>query len=424
VILELPRRALAGLIVFAVVSVALFAFLLARFGGPSLQLHQPERVRVSFADAHGVGTGDDVLVRGVRIGRVGAVSQRGGRATVTLELGGGRPRLYADASAWVASKTPLGESFVALDPGHPRTGTLPPGHAPASRASVQIDEALAVLDAPARRDLRALLATTGAATADPQASAQIGDTLAGLDRAVAQLRAVGATLHGQSADIATAVQDGRAVLRELGDHDAAVRSIISDGRATLAALAAQRPALDRALALLPQIVGSARTTLAAADPLAREALPFAADLRRAAPPLSRSLVALRPALADTRALLDRAPALTAAALPALATLRAALPALARTSRALGPALRDVVPMVGYLAPRANTIAAWFSNTAALGQNGDAKGRWARFFVGFDPSTAIGGPGSPPGNAYTPPGDAAHNRAYRPGDFPRLEPYTP
>jgi hypothetical protein len=81
-------------------------------------------------------------------------------------------------------------------------------------------------------------------------------------------------------------------------------------------------------------------------------------------------------------------------------------------------------MLQYLAPRANTIAAWFSNTDALGQNGDAKGRWARFFVGFDPSTGFGLPGSPPGNSYTEPGDAAHNAGYKPGDFPHLLPFKP
>jgi phospholipid/cholesterol/gamma-HCH transport system substrate-binding protein len=60
----------------------------------------------------------------------------------------------------------------------------------------------------------------------------------------------------------------------------------------------------------------------------------------------------------------------------------------------------------------------------LGQNGDAKGRWARFFVGFDPSTGFGLPGAPAGNSYTEPNDAAHNAAYKPGDFPRLMPFRP
>ncbi|MFL5846046.1 MAG: MlaD family protein [Solirubrobacteraceae bacterium] len=413
-----------GLLAFAVVSVLLFAVLLARFGGPSVRVDDPQRVAATLADAQGLTKGADVLVHGVRVGRVGEIAPAADGARLVLELGDGRPALHADASVRVGGKTPLGESFVDLDPGDERAA-LPDGRPVAGAPSVQIDEALDVLDAPAREDLRAVLATLDEAAADPHAAARVGDTLEGLDRTVDQLGRLGATLDGQESDISAAVQGGRAVLRELGDHAAAIHGIVSDGRTTLEAVAAQRPALDNALARLPRLVADARATLADADPLAREALPFADDLRTAAPPLSRSLVALRPALRDVRGLLDEAPALTSAALPALSTLRAALPDLTRTAAGLGPALRNAVPMLQYLAPRAGTIAAWFSNTAALGQNGDDKGRWARFFVGLDPASAVGSPaGDPPGNSYTSPGDAADNQPYRPGDFPRLQPYDP
>ena len=82
-------------------------------------------------------------------------------------------------------------------------------------------------------------------------------------------------------------------------------------------------------------------------------------------------------------------------------------------------------MIQYLGPRANTIAAWFANTADLGSSGDAKGKWARFFIMLDPSTALGiKAGAPAGNSYTAPNDAAHNAPYEPGDYPRLEPYAP
>jgi hypothetical protein len=99
----------------------------------------------------------------------------------------------------------------------------------------------------------------------------------------------------------------------------------------------------------------------------------------------------------------------------------ALPAVER----LSPALANAVPMLRYLGARRDTIAAWFSNTADLGAQGDAKGRWARFFIMLDPSTALGLPsGAPPGNAYTQPHDAKANAPYRAGDFPRLMPYAP
>ncbi|MCW3040068.1 MAG: hypothetical protein JWM31_1973, partial [Solirubrobacterales bacterium] len=114
----------------------------------------------------------------------------------------------------------------------------------------------------------------------------------------------------------------------------------------------------------------------------------------------------------------------AAARPALRSLDRTLPVLTPALRALGPALADVVPMLDYLAPRTRTIAAWFSNTDDLGQGGDAKGRWARFFIGLDPNSAFAIPGGPSQSAYTQPGDALHNAAHRAGDFPQLRPYLP
>src|SRR5439155_22501269 len=133
---------------------------------------------------------------------------------------------------------------------------------------------------------------------------------------------------------------------------------------------------------------------------------------------------LPPVLRSARELVQRGPALEHAARPAFRAALALLPVAAPAVRLLGPALANVVPMVRFMAPRANTAAAWFANTADLGSNGDAKGRWARFFVLFDVPTALGTPGAPPGNSYTAPGDAAANRAYAAGGYPRLLPYPP
>jgi hypothetical protein len=112
---------------------------------------------------------------------------------------------------------------------------------------------------------------------------------------------------------------------------------------------------------------------------------------------------------------------------ALPIVRAARP----VARGLAPALGNTVPIARYLKPRRNTIAAWFANTDDLGQNGDSKGKWARFFLFVEPGTAFGLPGTSENsgnafrnNAYTQPDDAAHNEAFEPGGYPRLEPFKP
>jgi phospholipid/cholesterol/gamma-HCH transport system substrate-binding protein len=193
----------------------------------------------------------------------------------------------------------------------------------------------------------------------------------------------------------------------------------------LSAVAAERGPLRATLRALPGVLAEGRLTLAEAHPLLGEALPVATSLRVAAPSLTAALKELPPVLRSARVLVARGPVLERAARPALAAARSLLPVAAPAVRLLGPALANAVPMIRFLAPRANTTAAWFANTADLGSNGDAKGKWARFFLFTDQATASGVPaGAPAGNTYTKPDDAAHNEPYHPGDFPRLMPYGP
>jgi phospholipid/cholesterol/gamma-HCH transport system substrate-binding protein len=149
-----------------------------------------------------------------------------------------------------------------------------------------------------------------------------------------------------------------------------------------------------------------------------------ATVRAAAPPVTAALRELPATVTAARTTIAAGPQLLTAVAPALKAARALLPVASPAVRRLGPALANMVPMARYLEPRANTIAAWFSNTADLGSHGDAKGDWARFLVMFDPATATGAAPGPAGNSYTAPNDAAHNAPYRPGDYPRLVPFGP
>ncbi|MEA2249569.1 MAG: phospholipid/cholesterol/gamma-HCH transport system substrate-binding protein [Solirubrobacteraceae bacterium] len=408
-----PATARAIVAVFLAVTVLLFAVLGARFGGPSVDVGPVTRLHASVPDSQGLPAQADVLVRGVRVGRVTGVTLRGGRADVELALTEA-PALHPDASLRIGAKTPLGEPFVDLRPGT-APGRLDPRRAVAVVGSVEVDEALGVLAPRTRADLRALLRETGAGAT----AAGLAGTVVNLDRATSELRRLGTVLRGQDGDVAATIASGRAVLDELGAHDAALRGIVRDGTATLRAAGARPADLRAALGELPTILARTRATLDAAEPLLRHARPVVADVRAAARPLRGTLRAAVPALRDARALTAALPGLRHAADPVLAAARRLLPVAGPAFARLGPDLANVVPMVRYLAPRTDTISAWFANTSALGQNGDSKGRWARFLVMLDPATALAAPGAPPGNAYTRPGDARDNQPYRAGDFPRL-----
>ncbi|HEX4107806.1 MAG TPA: MlaD family protein [Solirubrobacteraceae bacterium] len=413
-----------AVLAFAALTVVGFLVLLRAFGGPSLGLSSTRALTVRLGDAQGVGGGADVLVHGVQVGRVTGDRLEGGRVELRFTVPTGL-RLYRDASAWIALKTPLGEGFVDLDPGRVAAGRLPAGtRAVAAGTSVRLDEALGVLAAPARRDLQALLGESAVSLSSPAAGGELPTSVTQLDAAVSGLDTLAGTLSGQDRQIGQAITDGTAALGQLGTHEPGVREIVTGGRQTLAALAAERGPLAAALSALPGIVALTHGVLAQARPLVAAASPLVGDLRAAAPSLGAALRRAPTSVRDVQVILRRTPALDDAAAPTLTAARRVLPTVAAASAVLGPDLADLVPILNYLQPRANTIAAWFANTADLGSSGDEQGPWARFFVLFDPSSLLDLPGAPAANAYTAPGDAAHNVAYARGGYSRLEPFRP
>jgi phospholipid/cholesterol/gamma-HCH transport system substrate-binding protein len=424
VIRTIPRGWAAVAVAFAIGGLVLFGVMSARFGGPSLRLGAQRTLHVAVRDTLGLSARSDVLVRGVRAGRVAGVHVRGDSATLDLVLDGEPVVVHRGATVRVGTKTLLGEAYVDLDPGPQAAPVLPSGARlglASARDDVEVDEALRTLGPAARRDLRATLAEAGRGAAAPQTSARVGETVDALHATVAQLRALGGELRGEDGDLAAAVDASRQVVGELAARDGAVRDLVRNGRATLAATARRASALRAAAGELPRLLDAGRGALSAARPLLRDARPLAADLRAAAPAVAAAARRAPPVAGDLLAVLRRARALRRSATPVLRAarplLRAAGPALAR----LQPALANVVTMARYLAPRPNTIAAWFANTADLGRSGDAKGSWARFLIFADPQSAGGAPSTLGANSYTRPGDAAHNEPYRPGDYPRLRP---
>jgi phospholipid/cholesterol/gamma-HCH transport system substrate-binding protein len=421
--LELSRRSVLGVVVFALISLALLLYMLGRLGEVPLPGAESTRVQALLTDADGLPTDSDVLVHGVRVGSVSGIEARPGGTLVTLTLGGGAPALHANASLEVGEKTFLGEPYVDLDP-----GSGPPlAHGALVRAgsAVEIDDALAWLDGAGRRNLRSILDALGSATAPPGTGSELSGTLAELPATTATLNRLAATLRAQSGALSGTVLAGRSVLGTLAGRAQELRTLTVGARTTLGALASERSALAGTLSRLPATLSLTDSTLAAVQPLIARATPVAEELTEAAPALRRALGALPGVTASANTLLAQAGPISTYVVPVLHQLRGLARPASSALNILGPVLADVIPIAQFLAPRANTIAAWFANTADLGNHGDAKGDWARFFVMFDPSTLFGvKSGAPPSNAYTAPNDAANNQPYRSGGYERLMPYAP
>ena len=425
--LRVSRTGVVALIVFLALAVVLFVFLMGRFGGPSIGGSADYQLRAAFPDSQGLAGKSDVLIRGVKVGEVGAIAVRGDRAVVRLDIQDRYAPIDRAATVRVGQKTVLGEAFVDIVPGSARAGALPDGARIARKQTlpaVELDEALEALDDDSMTSLRSLAGTLARGARDRATPRRVSATVGELAALTRQLRRLTATLKGQESTIAATIQDSRTVLGELGRREASVSEIVSAGRATLGAIASRDAALDAGLRELPKLLSTAEATLSEARPLLVEARPLVRDLNAAAPALTPALDDLRPVARDAAQVLARLPRLRAAALPVLDRAEDVIEVARPAVRGLEPALANLVPMVQYLAPRKRTLAAWFSQTAGLGAHGDAKGKWARFNMFVDPQTAFGIPGGVDGNSYTGPDDAENPQPYAPGSYPRLTPFKP
>jgi phospholipid/cholesterol/gamma-HCH transport system substrate-binding protein len=198
--------------------------------------------------------------------------------------------------------------------------------------------------------------------------------------------------------------------------------VVSGGRATLTALASRSDSLREGLDELPGLLDGARSTLTDARPLISEARPLASDLATAAKPLREALLDVPPAARSANGVLSGLGSFNRTALPFLDHTDRVLRLAAPAAQPLSAASRNFQPIVKYLSDRRTAVAAWFTNTGDLGASTDSKGHFARFFVGLEPGTAFGLPGTFQNNAYTGPNDALSNRPY--SGFPRLMPYNP
>lgn len=429
-------------IIAVIVAVISFVYLNRAFEGPSLlsQVSKPYELTATFDDVENLPTKQAVLTRGVDVGKVTDVSYNPDEvtATVTFELDDEYAPVYADATARIGERTILGDPYLDLDRGHSEAGELDSGGELASLPSVDFDEALDFLDEDGRAHLQSLLNTFSEGASAEGNGARLNGTVGGASRTVEQLNLLTKTLEGQEAEISALVLDASTVLGELGSREQALRTIVGSGRVTLDALAANTTSLEQGLAELPGLLDAGRSSLASSRPLLVEARPFLRRLRAIAPDLRPVLAKIGPLSRDAADVIAGLRPFRKATAPlwrtAVTTLQLSAPVVTK----LDPAVRNLVGFMQYLAPRSNSVAAFFSNIAGALAHGDSNGSWARFGLNIEPGELSDTP-TPAvcqpeddvpvnaglcQNAYPFANDAVDPEPYTAGSYPRLEAYTP
>jgi phospholipid/cholesterol/gamma-HCH transport system substrate-binding protein len=304
----------------------------------------PLRLNAEFSTAQAViaGQGQTVRVSGVRIGDIGAVRLRDGKAVVEMVIDPEyEGMIRTDARALLRPRTGLKDMFIDLEPGTDGAPAAKGGYTipiAATAPDVNPDEVLAELDSDTRDYLKLLIGDAGRGLEgrgldlrevlrlfEPthrdlaRVSTAVAQRRRNLRRLITSLNQLNTELASRGDDLTGLVESSAVVMRQFAAEEANVSAAVSElpgalrqttdtmGRleryATLLGPTAEklRPAA-RALAPANEAIrplANEATPLLRDDirPLVREARPVARDLRPAAhnlaaatPDLTRSFV--------------------------------------------------------------------------------------------------------------------------------------
>lgn len=344
--------AILGLLAIAGV-VTVYILQQQRFRFPVIE-EAPYVLQAELANAQAVtpGQGQTVEVAGVKIGRMGEVKLRDGRAIVRLEI---FPRfkdvVRQDASALLRPRTGLKDMFLEVDPGSPDAPVASENFTiPVSRTltDVDLDEILAVLDRDTRTYLQLLLDGAGKGLKDrgpdlAELFRRFGPTtrdLRRVNRAVAQEReALKDAIHGLSL-----------LSGELAGKDEDLTELVDASATVFEALAAEDRAVSTTVRELPEALTTATATLGDVERFADELGPAAERLvpvfreldraNRAVTPVARRLTPVfrdevRPFVREVRPLVGDLRTAAAGLAPAFGDLATAFSKLDRFVNMLG-----------------------------------------------------------------------------------------
>jgi phospholipid/cholesterol/gamma-HCH transport system substrate-binding protein len=287
-------------------------------------------VEMSTGQAVTPGQGQTVRVSGMRVGDIGAVRLKEGRALVRLDLDAEYSDLVrTDASALLRPRTALKDMFIALDPGSPSEPLLGEGDTipiSATAPDVNPDEVLSALDEDTRDYLKLLINGAGKGLEGRGGDLrEVFARLGPLHRDVATLNELVAT---RRKNLARLIHNYSGTVQRLGREDRALVDLVRNSSEVFDKLAVEDTQISTAIARLPSTLRQAERTLLRVDELGQVAGP--------------AFEALRPAV-------RRLPAANAELLP----LAQEIEPVIRTS--IRPFVREARPYLRDLRPAAENL---------------------------------------------------------------------
>lgn len=421
-----PRLRGAVVVGFIAMCTLMFGYLWVNMGG-TLPVVSSDGYRVAFdtEDADNLVYDSDVMIAGVRVGKVRELEEEDGTAHVVVQINDDAAfPLHEGAQIRLRSKTLVEETYVEIVDGEgdelPNNASLP---ADAVVKSVQLDDVLASLDKETRRDLGQLVRSLGAST--NQTGPQLSQTLTGLGKLGRDGYDALDALESQSTDLRRLVVATGDVMAALDSGQGDIVDLVEQADLLTSSTAGQREDIEATLRALPGVLTTAREATTSLSSLSADLRPITTSLRKAAPSLSAALHELPATTEDLRGLLpslgqtlDTAPA-TLKRVPGTAE---ALVDIIPTTRAV---LADVNPMLAFLQPYGPDLAAFMANWNAMLADSDVNGHYLRILPVLNAQSLKGNPLPlnsgvlDLSNAYPEPGESVDPGPFE-GTYPRVE----
>jgi phospholipid/cholesterol/gamma-HCH transport system substrate-binding protein len=357
------------MVTFTLSCFGLLLFLWLSFGGSIPLKPNGYRFQVAFPEATQLGVEADVRIAGVSVGKVRAKDidpAHPNRTVATIEMQSRYAPVARDTRAILRQKSLLGETFVELTPGHPRTaGTVPEGGFLADGQvadTVELDEILDALDPQTRASFRGWQQDLSRAVAGR--GRDLNDALGNLPEFAEDGNDLLTLLDAQSESVRGLVRGTGEVFGALTRDEGQLHDLIVNAGDTFDATARQQEALAESLRIFPTFLDESKLTFQRLERFSRDADPLVQDLRPAAKDLTptlRDLRALAPDLRTTFTNLDPLISASRTGMPALRdTLSNAKPLVGR----LQPFLQELNPILQWLEYNQLTTADFISNGAA------------------------------------------------------------
>ncbi|MFZ0042330.1 MAG: MlaD family protein [Solirubrobacteraceae bacterium] len=404
----------ATMVLFALSCVGLLLFLWLSFGGTIPFNPKGYEFRASFTDASQLANQADVRIAGVNVGKVvdKTLDPQGNRTIATIQLNNKFAPIHKDARAILRQKTILGETYVELTPGTPRTPILPDG-ALLSRtqvaSAVQLDQIFNALDPTTRHAFQVWQQQMAVAVKGNDQN--LSDVFGNLPQFAADATDLLQVLDVEHTATVRLVQNGGTVFAALNHSQSALRNLITSGETTFRTTAANNNAIADTFHVFPTFLNETKLTMARlqgfaldTDPLIKELEPVATNLK----PTLTDLNELSPSLRSFFTHLGPLITVSQTGLPAYSkVITGATPLLG----ALGPFLEQLNPILTWLSLHQQLISDFISNGAAgiaaktTSFGGGGTGHYLRQFSPVGPETlslAANRDAANRGNTYPPP----------------------